>query len=142
MDIALFRATGLLVVAAVCVGSAPAFGAAPAKNRAVARAAVTAIPGGNPVHGAMLYQTCMGCHSIDANDIGPRHRGVVGRLAGSVPGYAYSAKLNASGIVWTPALIDRWLTDPQKLVPGAKMFFAVAKPQDRADIIAYLAQQK
>ncbi|GEN98178.1 hypothetical protein NSE01_00110 [Novosphingobium sediminis] len=84
----------------------------------------------------------MGCHSLGENDVGPRHRGVVGRMAGAVPDYAYSAALRQSGLLWTPANLDKWLTNPQKLVPGAKMYFSVAKPQDRADIIAYLAQQK
>lgn len=84
----------------------------------------------------------MGCHSLDDNDVGPRHRGVVGRAAGAVPGYAYSARLRGSGIVWTPANLDRWLTNPQAMVPGAKMYFSIARPRDRADIIAYLAQQK
>jgi cytochrome c len=96
---------------------------------------------GNPANGSRLYQACMGCHSLDENEVGPRHRGVVGRRAGSVPDYVYSPGLKSSGIVWTPQAIDRWLTNPQKMVPGAKMYFAVAKPQDRADIIAYLAQQ-
>lgn len=99
-------------------------------------------PGGNAATGAHLYQSCMGCHSLDENDVGPRHRGVVGRPAGVVPGYAYSPALKRSGLVWTPANLDRWLTDPQKLVPGARMYFSIARPQDRADIIAYLAQQK
>lgn len=97
---------------------------------------------GNPATGAKLYQACMGCHSINENDVGPKHRGVVGRKAGIVPGYAYSAALKKSGITWTPDMLDRWLSGPQKLVPGAKMFFSIAKPQDRADIIAYLATQR
>ena len=96
---------------------------------------------GDPLAGMRLYQSCMGCHSLDENDVGPRHRGVVGRRAGSVSGYAYSPALRSSGIVWTPQNLDRWLTNPQKLVPGVKMYFSVAKPKDRADIIAYLAQQ-
>lgn len=97
---------------------------------------------GDPQHGKVLYAGCMGCHSLDDNDVGPLHRGVVGRKAGSVPDYAYSAALKASGIVWDPASLDRWLTNPQKLVPGAKMFYSVADAQNRADIIAYLATQK
>lgn len=104
--------------------------------------AAAVIPHGNPANGARLYQSCMGCHSIDDNDVGPRHRGVVGRRAGSVAGYAYSAALRNSGVVWTPAMLDRWLSGPQAMVPGAKMYFSVANPQNRADIIAYLAQQK
>ena len=96
---------------------------------------------GDPEHGKVLYGGCMGCHSLDDNDVGPMHRGVVGRKAGSVPDYAYSAALKASGIVWDPASIDRWLTNPQKMVPGAKMFYSVPDAQSRADIIAYLATQ-
>jgi cytochrome c len=96
-------------------------------------------PVGDAARGHTLYQSCLGCHSIDEDDVGPRHRGVVGRAAGSVPGYAYSTALRNSGLVWTPATLDRWLQNPQALVPGSKMFFSLADPRDRADVIAYLA---
>ena len=99
-------------------------------------------PVGNAVRGQTLYQVCMGCHSLDEDDVGPRHRGVVGRPAGSVPGYAYSPALKSSGIVWDRDTLDRWLTNPQGLVPGVKMFFAMPGAQDRADVIAYLAEQR
>lgn len=112
------------------------------RNPAGQRAAAAGAPVGTAATGMRLYQSCSGCHSIDQDDVGPRHRGVVGRRAGTVPGYAYSAALRNSGIVWTPRLLDRWLSGPQKLVPGTKMYFSVAKPQDRADIIAYLATQR
>ncbi len=97
---------------------------------------------GDAVRGQTLYQTCSGCHSLDENDVGPKHRGVVVRHAGSVPGFSYSPALKASGLTWTKANLDRWLTNPQALVPGARMFFSVRDPQTRADIIAYLAQQR
>lgn len=97
---------------------------------------------GDAANGAKLYQACMGCHSINENDVGPRHRGVVGRRAGSLPDYAYSSALKTSGLTWTPANLDKWLAGPQVLVPGTKMYFSVPKPQDRADIIAFLARQK
>ena len=109
---------------------------------AAAAGSAMAVPHGDPAIGQKLYQSCMGCHSLDENDVGPKHRGVVGRPAASVPGYAYSAALRKSGIVWTPDMLDRWLTNPQKLVPGAKMYFSVANPKSRADIIAYLSQQR
>jgi cytochrome c len=67
---------------------------------------------------------------------------VVGRKAGSVEGYAYSPALKNSGVTWTREALDRWLENPQALVPGAKMFFALRDAQDRADVIAYLAEQK
>ena len=99
-------------------------------------------PPGDSAHGKTLYQVCMGCHSLDEDDVGPRHRGVVGRVAGTVPGYAYSPALKNSHIVWDRETLDRWLTNPQALVPGAKMFFAMTSAQDRADVIAYLAEQR
>ncbi len=113
--------------------------AAPVDNKTATQAAPVA---GNPVAGEHLYAACMGCHSLDDNDVGPKHRGVVGRAAGTVAGYNYSSALKGSGIVWTSATLDLWLTSPQKLVPGTKMYFSVAKARDRADIIAYLAKQK
>ena len=97
---------------------------------------------GDPAHGRTVYQVCMACHSLDEDDVGPRHRGVVGRRAGSVPGYAYSPALKSSGLVWDSTNLDRWLTNPQGLVPGTKMFFAMPSAQDRADVISYLRAEK
>ena len=97
---------------------------------------------GDPVHGKVVYQVCMGCHSLDEDDVGPMHRGVVGRVAGAVHGYAYSPALKNSGLTWDAPNLDRWLTNPQALVPGAKMFFALPDAKDRADVIAYLAEQR
>ncbi len=97
---------------------------------------------GNAAHGKALYQGCQACHSIDDNDLGPRHRGVVGRRAGSVEDYSYSTALKNSGLIWDEATLDRWLTNPSALVPGTKMFFKIDDPQARADIIAYLKELK
>jgi len=97
---------------------------------------------GEPVRGKALYQACEACHSIDANDIGPRHRGIVGRRAGSISDYAYSDALKKSGITWDEVSLDHWLTNPSELVPGTKMYFKLDDAQKRADIIAYLREQK
>lgn len=99
-------------------------------------------PLGDAAKGKILYQACEACHSIDDNDIGPKHRGVVGRLAGSVSDYTYSDALKKSGIVWNETTLDHWLTNPSAMVPGTKMFFKIDGAQDRADIIAYLKEQK
>jgi len=99
-------------------------------------------PAGDPEHGKIVYQACMACHSLDDDDVGPRHRGVIGRPAGSVEGYAYSPALRRSGLTWDAATLDRWLTNPQALVPGAKMFFRLPSARDRADVIAYLSEQR
>jgi cytochrome c len=95
---------------------------------------------GDADHGKALYQGCQACHSIDDNDLGPRHRGVVGRRAGSVDDYAYSKALKDSGLTWDEGTLDRWLTNPSALVPGTKMFFKIDDAQARADIIAYLKE--
>ena len=96
---------------------------------------------GDAVHGAQVYNTCGICHSFDKNGQGPRHAGVFGRTAGSVPDYAYSPALKKSGIVWSEETLDRWLTDPSALVPGTKMFYRLKSPQDRADVIEYLKEK-
>lgn len=58
-----------------------------------------ALAAGNAVRGAQVYEArCAGCHSVQADRVGPRHAGVVGRQAGSVPGFAYSPALQKSGI--------------------------------------------
>ena len=93
---------------------------------------------GDAARGANVYQNCMICHSLDRNEIGPRHRDVFGRKAGSVPGYDYSAALKAASIVWNEATLDKWLRYPPAFVPGTKMTFSVDDAQDRADVIAFL----
>ena len=101
----------------------------------------TAEAAGDAARGEALYRDCQACHSFDKNQIGPMHRGVFGRTAGSVPGFDYSEALKNAGIVWTEANLDKWLTDPEIFVPGSKMYFSVDKPGDRADIIAFLKER-
>lgn len=79
---------------------------------------------------------CTTCHVN--SDMGPKYRGLFGRKAGTVAGFDYSKALQDKGIVWNEELIDQWLTNPDKLVPGNLMGFRVRDPQERADIIAYL----
>jgi len=97
---------------------------------------------GDAVRGKTLYQACQSCHSIDENDLGPKHRGVVGRPSGAVADYSYSTALKNSGLTWDEATLDRWLTNPSALVPGTKMYFKIDDPQKRVDIIAYLKELK
>jgi len=122
----------LVALAAISVASAAA----------AQSANVNIAAGGDAAKGKVLYQACAACHSIDENDIGPKHRGVFGRQAGSVADYNYSPALKRSGITWDDATLDRWLANPSSLVPGTKMFFKIDDAQGRADVIAYLKQQK
>ena len=94
---------------------------------------------GDPTRGEQIYRRCQGCHSIDANRVGPRHAGLFGRRAGSLDDYNYSDAMRASGIVWDETTLDQFLTAPRKFIPGTKMPFAgIPDPQERADLIAYL----
>ena len=94
---------------------------------------------GNVARGRKIYERCQGCHSIDRNRAGPRHRGLFGRRAGTVPGFDYSKAMRRSGIVWTAATLDRFLAAPIKAVPGTIMGFdGVKDPRERSNLIAYL----
>jgi cytochrome c len=105
---------------------------------APARAEDDAAPG-DATRGQQLYESrCIACHAPDANRTGPMHRGVFGRKAGSLPDYSYSKALKAADFVWDGVSLDKWLSNPQAFVPGQKMNFKVAQPEDRADLIAYL----
>ena len=100
-------------------------------------------PAGDVQRGAVLYQQhCTACHAVDSNKIGPAHRGVMGRRVGSLPGYKYSNELAASRLRWTPQTLNKWLADPEELVSGQRMGFQVEDPQERANLIAYLATLK
>jgi cytochrome c len=99
----------------------------------------TAHAAGDAVRGLTLYQErCAACHSIDYNGVGPAHKGLFDRKAGSQTGYAYSPALQTSTVIWTEGTLNKWLTNPEKFIPGQKMGFLVPSAQDRADLIAYL----
>ena len=89
--------------------------------------------------GKELYESrCAGCHSLDQDRIGPRHRGLIGRKAGAVAGFEYSPALRASCIVWNAETLEAWLADPERLVPGQRMSYSVPEAADRAALIDYL----
>lgn len=96
---------------------------------------------GDAAHGEVLYQRCQQCHSIEKNRLGPRHKGVFGRVAGTQPGYSYSDALKRSGIVWNEGNLDKWLTNPQTFIPGVNMFYHMGDPRDRADVIEFLKEK-
>jgi len=93
-------------------------------------------------HGAKVFNTqCGECHSVKAgkNRTGPSLFGVVGRGAGSVPGFRYSEAMKNSGLTWTDDELDAYLSDPRKVVPGGRMKYkGLADSGARADLIAFL----
>jgi len=106
---------------------------------ALASGAAAAAPRGDAKKGEEIYSRCLACHALAYDRTGPRHCGLFGRKAGSVPGFAYSEAMKHSKIVWNAKTLDRFIADPMKTVPGTAMGYAGVKdPRERADLIAYL----
>jgi len=116
-------------------------------SRIAALALWLALPGaatvrdGEAGRGDALYEArCGGCHSLDANRIGPMHRGVFGRRAGSVADFDYSDALRNARVQWNAQTLDAWLRDPQALIPGQRMGYSLQSAEERAAIIDWLRQ--
>ena len=88
----------------------------------------------------IFEKRCTGCHSTDNDKEGPRLRGVYGRVSGSVAGFAYSDGVKKANITWDAESLDKWLTDPDSLVPDNNMGFRLTNADERAAVIAYLKQ--
>jgi cytochrome c len=94
---------------------------------------------GDAVRGKEIFERrCTGCHSLDQNREGPRLRGVFGRISGSVSDFDYSPAVKQTHITWNNVSLERWLADPDALVPANNMEFRVTKPQERSDLIRFL----
>lgn len=96
---------------------------------------------GDVASGEKVFTQCKTCHVAEkgVNRVGPSLWGVVGRHSGSIEGFRYSPANKNSGIVWSEEELFKYLEAPQKTIPGTYMAFAgLKKPQDRADVIAYL----
>ena len=108
----------------------------------LALCASTALAGpapGRAVLGEAVYARCQACHALAYDRTGPRHCGLFGRRAGSVPGFAYSEAMRRSDIVWSARTLDRFLSNPTKVVPGTTMGYAgVTDRAERAALIDYL----
>lgn len=102
-------------------------------------AAAAAAP--NAARGEAIYARCAACHALAFNRVGPRHCGLFGRKAGSVPGFDYSAAMKNARIVWNAQSLDRFLASPLTMVPGTSMTYdGVPDAAERADLIAYLRE--
>ena len=95
-----------------------------------------------------MFKVCRPCHQVGPgakNGIGPSLNGIVGRTAGTIPGFGYSdvnKEAGTKGLVWTEDNLSKYLENPAAFMPGNKMTYAGLKDQDnRRDLIAYLKQQ-
>jgi cytochrome c2 len=97
----------------------------------------------DPVAGQTVFnQKCTNCHTVTADPgqapKGPNLIGVIGRTAGTAPGWDFSPALKASGLVLTEENLNKWLLDPEALVPGTKMTVKVPSKFEREDLIAFI----
>lgn len=99
---------------------------------------------GDAGNGRRVFTQCMSCHAVQEgrNMAGPSLYGIVGRTSGTIEGFRYSDANANSGIVWTEETMFAYLERPQAFIPGTIMAFpGIPRPQDRADVIAYLKEQ-
>ena len=116
--------------------------AAPAEAEGEPIDVAALIAAGDAAAGETVFKKCGACHKLDGSDgVGPHLNGVVNRGKGSVAGFGYSEALLAmSADTWTPENIFAFVENPKGYMPGTKMAFAgLPKPEDRANVIAYLA---
>lgn len=101
------------------------------------------LAGASADRGARQWAKCRACHTIEkdgANGQGPNLYGIVGRTVAALESFRYSSALQELGTsVWTYEMVDEWLQNPQAMAKGSKMILAVRKPDQRADLLAYLA---
>jgi cytochrome c len=92
-------------------------------------------------HGRELYEKrCAGCHALDKMKVGPALRNTYGRRAAADSAFPYSDALRKARVTWDESTLDRWLADPEGVVPDNDMAFRLDDSNERAAIIAYLKQ--
>jgi len=139
------RLAAVLATAALLAGDASL--AAGESSKSPEHAAAAGNANSEATEGEVKFNTfCRQCHSFvkDDNRLGPSLYGVIGRKAGTAPGYlGYSPSMKMAGWVWTRAMIDKWITNPYKILPDTNMrpFPGVADPKTRRQIIAFLASR-
>ncbi|MBS0384930.1 MAG: cytochrome c family protein [Proteobacteria bacterium] len=119
---------------------------APTYTDAQNQAAVAALPApyntANYDAGRTVFAQCRACHTVangGANMVGPNLHGVIGRRIGSAPNFNYSPPVKASDFTWDAEHLDRWIANPQAMIPGTRMgFVGVRDATQRRDVIAYL----
>ena len=100
------------------------------------------VRGADVEEGKVAFEQCAACHSLDGSgkDDGPTLKGVIGRKAGSLEDFRYSAAMKRSDVTWDAATLDKYIADPQAFIPGNRMAFAgMTDRSQRDDLIAYLA---
>src|SRR5262245_56014086 len=100
------------------------------------------VRGADVEKGKAIFEQCAACHSLDGTGDydGPTLKGLIGRKAGSLEDYRYSAAMKRSDVVWDAMTLDKYVADPQAFIPGNRMAFAgITDKTQRDDLIAFLA---
>lgn len=107
---------------------------------AACAAFIASVAHGQSVDPPKAWMACAACHAADGSGgVGPSLRGVLGRKSGAVPGFGYSRAMKSASIAWEEESLTAFLSDPQKTVPGNRMFSAgVSDPGDVAELVRYL----
>jgi nitrite reductase (NO-forming) len=127
------------------IAQAPASAPTPAPASQISpNVGTTSVPiaGGDPAAGKLVFRKCQVCHSLEPGKdiLGPSLASIMGRKSGAEPNYAYSPAMKDAHLIWDAKTLEAYLDDPQKIIPGNKMPFPGLKtPQDRIDVIAFLA---
>ena len=86
--------------------------------------------------------SCRTCHSLKADDnrLGPSLHGIIGAKAGQSTGYAYSQSLRQSGVTWNEATLERWIENPEAVIPNNNMkpYSGLADAAVRKKIVDFL----
>ena len=107
----------------------------------VVTCSLTAARAADVEKGKAAFEQCAACHSLDGSGDydGPSLKGIIGRKAGSLDDYRYSAAMKRSEVTWDGAALDKYIADPQAFIPGNRMAFAgIADKAERDDLIAFL----
>jgi cytochrome c len=98
----------------------------------------------NAEEGAKVFAQCRACHQIGENaknGVGPHLNGIIGRKAGTIEGYNYTAANKNSGLTWDEATFSEYIKNPKAKIPGTKMVYAGLKDEEKIkDLIAFLKQ--
>ena len=104
-------------------------------------AVLQALAQANFERGRKVYEECIACHDVKPGEqeVGPNLKGVLGRAAGTLPGFRFSAAMKRSGITWDRAALEKFLADPQELVRGNRMpYSGISEPADLSALLDYL----
>jgi cytochrome c len=102
------------------------------------------VSAGDPASGEKVFKRCLACHSVGVDakpGVGPILNGLLGRKAGTYPGFKYTEANKNSGLVWDEVTLANYLKNPRAAIPGTSMVFVgLKKDEEIEDLVAYLKQ--